>query len=186
LIWFELGRAQSGLKKYDDALTTFKKALDLANAAKKPDTDLISEAEAGLGEVYARTGKTDDASAQFDLAAKSNPTKAETYLTNEAAIFYNMGSADAQGVAADKAIAADPKNALPYYLKGQALISIAGAAGKLTMDPKTNLLTLPPGCAEAYNKYLELAPTGPHAQEAKDILAQAGTKIETKVSNKKK
>jgi hypothetical protein len=37
----------------------------------------------------------------------------------------------------------------------------------------------PPGTAEAFQKYLELAPTGPHAEEAKAMLASVGATVET-------
>jgi hypothetical protein len=36
---------------------------------------------------------------------------------------------------------------------------------------------LPDDCAAAYQKYLELAPTGQFAKDAADILAQAGQKV---------
>jgi tetratricopeptide (TPR) repeat protein len=179
LLWFELGNAQMGLKKWDDATTSFKKAIELSTAAKKPNADLIGGAQAALGEVYARSNKADDAAASYDLAAKTNPSKAAFYLSNETVVFQNSGNADAQVVAADKAIAADPKNPLPYYLKGQ------GLAGKITVDSKTGTYVLPPGCAEAYQKYLELAPTGPYAAESKAILDASQTKIENKYKAKK-
>ena len=35
----------------------------------------------------------------------------------------------------------------------------------------TNKITAPPECIAAYQKYLELAPNGPHAEEIKGILA---------------
>jgi hypothetical protein len=34
-------------------------------------------------------------------------------------------------------------------------------------------MILPPGCEEAYQKYLELAPTGRFAADVKGILAEA-------------
>jgi hypothetical protein len=37
----------------------------------------------------------------------------------------------------------------------------------------------PTGTAEAFNKYLELAPTGPYADPAKQMLDSMGAKIET-------
>ncbi len=37
LLWYELGLAQLGEKKYDDAQTNLKKAIDLAAASKKPN-----------------------------------------------------------------------------------------------------------------------------------------------------
>ena len=178
LLWYELGLAQVGLKKWDDATASLKKTVELASAAKKPNPELIGGAQAALGEVYARSNKADDAAAQYDLAAKTNPSKAATYLTNEAVVYFNVGNADAQSAAADKAIAADPKNPLPYYLKGQSL------AGKITVDAKTGAYVVPPGCAEAYKKYLELAPTGPYAAESKAILDETQTKVNSKFKAK--
>lgn len=179
LLWYELGAAQLGLKKWDDAAASFKKAADFGAAAKKPSPELIGGAQAGIGEADARNNKPEDAAAQYDLAAKSNPAKAGFYYSNEAVVFQNVNNNDAQNAAADKAIAADPKNPLPYYLKGQALIS------KATVDAKTNMIVLPPGCAAAYEKYLDLAPDGPYANDVKGILAQSNEKIENKYKAKK-
>ena len=39
------------------------------------------------------------------------------------------------------------------------------------------MIVLPPGCAEAYQKYIELAPDGPYAGDVKAILQSAGQKI---------
>jgi tetratricopeptide (TPR) repeat protein len=179
LLWYELGNAQLGLKKYDDAANSYKKAIDLSSASKKPSVELIAGAHAAIGEADARNNKATDAATEYDLAAKSNPTKANFYLSNEAVVYQNVGNADGQAAAADKAITADPKNPLPYYLKGQAL------AGKITVDSKTGSYVLPPGCAEAYQKYLELAPTGPYAAESKAILDASQTKVENKYKAKK-
>jgi hypothetical protein len=44
----------------------------------------------------------------------------------------------------------------------------------------------PPGTAEAFNKYLELQPNGPHADEAKAMLASIGAPVETTFGTKKK
>lgn len=171
IIWARLGQAQLGLKKYDDATTSFKKALEIESASKKPSTEVQGLAQSGLGEAFARQGKVQEANDAFDAAVKLNPAQAPFYLKNQAVIFFQQGNAQAQVAAADKAIAADPNNALLYYLKGQGLV------GNATIDPKTQKIVLPPGCAEAYQKYLELAPTGPYAADAKGILDQAGQKI---------
>ena len=179
LLWYELGNAELGLKKWDEATAAYKKAIDLSSASKKPSPELIAGAHAGLGEVYARSNKAEDAASEYDLAVKTNPAKAAFYLSNETVVFQNVGNADAQVAAADKAIAADPKNPLPYYLKGQ------GLAGKITVDPKTGAYILPPGCADAYKKYLELAPTGQFAAESKAILDASQTKVENKFKAKK-
>jgi tetratricopeptide (TPR) repeat protein len=180
LLWYELGLAQMGLKKYDDAATSLKKTIELASASKKPSSELIGGAHSALGETYGRNNKPQDAGPEYDEAAKANPTKAGTYYTNEAVVFSNTGNADAQTAAADKAISINPSDPLPYYLKGQGLI------GKATMDPKTNKIILPPGCAEAYQKYLNLAPTRQFATDVKAILAQSNQTVESKYTAPKK
>jgi hypothetical protein len=58
-----------------------------------------------------------------------------------------------------------------YYIKGQALVQ------KATVDPQTNKITAPPECIAAYQKYLQLAPTGPHAEEVKGILQGIGATV---------
>jgi tetratricopeptide (TPR) repeat protein len=173
ILWAQLGQAQVGLKKYDEATTTYKKVLDLEANSKKPNPQVQGLANSGLGEIYARTGKIPEANAAYDAAAKVNPTQAGFYLKNEAVIFFQTNNGDAQVAAADEAIAADPNQPILYYLKGQGLIQ------KATLDPKTQRIVAPPGCLEAYQKYLQLAPDGPYAAEVKGILAGFDQKIDT-------
>jgi tetratricopeptide (TPR) repeat protein len=173
VLWAQLGQAQLGLKKYDEATTTYKKVLELESTAKKPNPAVQGLANSGLGEIYARTGKIPEANAAYDAAAKVNPTQAGFYLKNEAVIFFQVNNGDAQVAAADEAIKVDPNQPLLYYLKGQGLIQ------KATFDAKSGRIILPPGCSEAYQKYLELAPTGPYAVEVKGILDQAGQKVDS-------
>lgn len=184
ILWAQLGLAQVGLKKYDDAITTYKKVLDLESTSKKPNPQVQGLAESGLGEIYARQGKVQDANAAYDAAAKANPTQAAFYLKNEAVIFFQMNNGDAQVAVANEAIAADPNQPLLYYLKGQGLIQ------KATLDPKTQKIVAPPGCLEAYQKYLQLAPDGPYAAEVKGIIAGFNQKLDNSYKaptpNKKK
>jgi tetratricopeptide (TPR) repeat protein len=180
VLWAYLGQGDLGLKKYEDAETAFKKALELDAASKKPRPEIQGLAQSGLGEIYARTGKVADAAAAYDAAVKIDPTKAGFYYKNEAVIYSQVGNSDGQVAAADKAIAANPNDALPYYLKGQALVT------KATVDPKTQRIVLPEGCGEAYQKYLELDPTGPYSADVKGILDSAGQKINSSYKATKK
>ncbi len=173
VLWAQLGQAQLGLKKYDDAEVSYKKVLALETAAKKPNIEAQGAAYSGLGEIYARTGKVPEANAAFDSAAKINPAQAGLYLRNEAVIFFQEHNSDAQAAAADEAIKADPTSAIDYYLKGNGLVA------NTTADPKTQQLIAPPGCIEAYQKYLELDPDGPYATEVRGILAGFGQKVES-------
>jgi len=171
LLWVNLGFGQAGLKKYDDAITSYKKAIELETAAAKPRPQVIGIADAGLGEVYARTGKVPEANAAYDASAKADPADAALNLRNEAIIFFQEGNSAAQVAAADEAIKIDPTQAILYYLKGQGLV------GDATVDPTTHRIVLPPDCVAAYEKYLELAPNGQFAQEVAGILQQAGEKV---------
>jgi len=159
--------------KYAAAVASYQKAISLNAAAAKPSVELAAAADNQLGQAYSKLGKMTDASAAYDAAAKADPTKAATYYYNEAATLFNAGAMDDAAAAADKTIAADPTRVEAYYIKGQALIQ------KATVDPKTNVITAPPDCIAAYQKYLELAPTGPHADEIKGILQGIGVKVQT-------
>ncbi len=137
-----------------------------AGDSRTPEIQGVSWAS--LGEVYAHQGKVADAQAAFDSAAKAMPTQAATYRHNEAVVFFAAGQPEAQLAAAEQAIALDPARSVNYYFKAQALVS------KASMDPKTNRMILPPGCAEAYQKYLLLEPNGQFSADAKGVLAAAG------------
>jgi tetratricopeptide (TPR) repeat protein len=133
---------------------------------RTPDVQGVSWA--GLGEVYAHENKFAEASAAFDSAAKIYPANAALYRHNETVAFFQAGNSEGQLAAANQAIGLDPTRAANYYFKAQALVS------KATLDPQTQKMILPPGCAEAYQKYLELEPNGPYSADAKGILAGAG------------
>jgi tetratricopeptide (TPR) repeat protein len=127
--------------------------------------DVIGTSYASLGEIYIHDKKIPEAREAFDNAVKAYPQAAATYLHNETIFFFKSGNSEEQSAAADQAIALDPKRADMYYFKAQALVA------KATLDPKTQKMILPPGCAEAYQKYLKLDPTGPYSADAKGVLA---------------
>ncbi len=166
LLWVELGEAQLGMKQYGDAETSLQKGIQLETASKKPNPEVQAAAGNALGEAYGSDNKIPDSQAAYEAAAKANPTGAAMYYTNEAIVMDRENQLDGTVAAADKAIAADPTKPIPYYLKGKALIN------KATIDPKTQKIIAPEGCAEAYQKYLDLAPTGPFAADAKSVLAE--------------
>jgi tetratricopeptide (TPR) repeat protein len=126
-----------------------------------------------MGEIYAKTGKVAEANAAYDASAKADPTRAAMQYKNEAVLFMQSGNSAAQVAAANQAIQVDPSQPIPYYIKGQGLVANA------TIDPKTKTIVLPQDCVDAYQKYLELAPSGPYAIEVAGILSQAGQKVST-------
>ena len=171
ILWLELGNAQLGAKKYDEAATAFQKAIDTNTASKKPNPSIAGGAYNNLGQALAKENKPKEANDAYEKAAQAEPAKAGMYFFNEAATLYNANSHPEAALAADKAIAADPARADAYYIKGQSLIE------KSTVDPKSQKIIPPPGTLEAYDKYLELAPTGPHAAEIKQIVAAFDDKV---------
>jgi tetratricopeptide (TPR) repeat protein len=163
LLWAYLGDAQRGAKKYTDAIESYQKAI-----AIKPDSGTYLN---GLADAYAKSGQTDKAVQQYAAAAQADPQNAGTYFYNEGAVFTNTGKVDEAVAAFDKAIQLDPKRADAYYWKGVDLI------GKATM--KDNKMVAPAGTEDAFNKYLELAPTGKYADAAKQMLASIGSNVDT-------
>ena len=199
----ELGLAQLGEKKYPEAETTFKMVLGtdpesqklnhsddfyqngpgpegeathatrntnggkvVATQNRTPEIKGVSLMS--LGEIYVHTHRIKEAHQAFDEAVKANPTQATLYLRNEATFFFQIGDSDSQLAASEQAIPLDPTRAILYYFKAQALTS------KATVDPKTQKMVLPPGCAEAYQKYLQLDPNGQFAPDSKAVLIAAG------------
>ena len=158
---------------YENAATALNKASDLMAAAPKPNPEQQATVYNQLGNIYADSGKPTDASAAYDKAVALEPKSAGTYYYNEAAVMFNAHQDDAALAAADKAIAADPSQPMPYYIKGQELLA------KATVDAK-GVIVAPPGCVDAYQKYLELAPDGPQAPAVKEVLTSLGQKIQTK------
>ncbi len=180
-VWVYLGRAQVGLKNYLDAETSFKKAVDLTSQAEitgpqaanpRPqaaniDPQLRGAANAGLGEVYARTRMVDEANASVAAAIKADPAHAAAYLRNLAVIYFQAGNISAQIDAADEAIKANPQDAVLYFIKAQ------GLAVNAPFDPDTNKFKLSPECVAAFREYLVLAPTGEYAPQVTAALQNA-------------
>lgn len=194
LIWFKLGEAyrMSATKQTDPAekqkrleaaVTDYQKAIELRGnsetAKKEADNNVkIAAYYNNLAEAYSKANKVDDAVAAYSKAAELDPTHAAQYMFNTGAVLTNAGKVDAAIVAFDKVIAADPNKAAAYYWKGVNMI------GKATL--KGDKMVAPEGTAEAFQKYLEIEPTGTFAQPAKDMLASIGASIETTYGTKKK
>ena len=205
LLWFKLGDAYrmsatkqtdpaEKQKRYDSAVEDYKKAIQIKGdqsaagtpgqaapagqgAPANPSTQQLAAYYNNLAEVYAKSGKVDDAVKSYTQAAQINPAGAAQYEFNVGAVLTNAGKVDDAIVAFDKVIAADPTKADAYYWKGVNMI------GKATL--KGDKMVAPDGTADAFNKYLELAPTGTYAEPAKQMLASIGATVETQFGKKK-
>jgi tetratricopeptide (TPR) repeat protein len=175
IVYGSLGDAYDLDKKYPEAEAAYTKALALAPATSKS----LANYHAGLALALLQQGKIDASIAECDKTAPLDPKQASLCYFNEGAILTNQGKTDDANQAFDKAIAADPTRADAYYQKGVNLLS------KATLD-KDNKMVPVPGTADAFNKYLELAPEGQYAQAAKDLLASIGASVQTTFGSQKK
>ena len=197
LIWFKLAEAyrNSALKQTDadekkkrleEAVADDQKAVDIKKAAydaattKKPDdAKTLAAYYNNLGDAEGRVGKVDDAVKAYDAAAALNPEGAAGYYFNQGAVYVNANRTDEAIAAFDKAIAADPNRADAYYQKGVSLL------GKAKTDPSGKVIPAP-GTADAFNKYLQLAPTGPYAEQAKTMLQYIGSTVDVNYGKRTK
>ena len=167
----ELARTKTGA----DFDTTMQSALDCYTKALalKPE-------DAGLHNNYAltlaRDKKFDQAQAELQKAAELDPQNAGKYYYNLGALLVNAGQNEPASAAFKKAIDLQPTYADAYYQYGVTLVAKAqvGADGKVSPVP---------GTVEAFQKYLELQPTGTYAQQAKDMLTTLGSSVDTSYKN---
>jgi tetratricopeptide (TPR) repeat protein len=160
--YFEaLGAAQFNQGHYADSLESYQRAIDLAGKNASPAA--IAQMYTTIGNANLKLKKNDAAIAAYNKAAALSPNPAVAYF-NLCATMFNMGQPAAKTVpACDKAIAADPKKADAYFVKGSSLY------GEGALD-KSNKFVPPPGALEALKQYLVLAPDGPHGQDVKAML----------------
>jgi tetratricopeptide (TPR) repeat protein len=172
--------------KYTEAIGTFQKAIDLANASTdaKAKTFLGNYYE-GLAKAHEGSGDVDKSAAGYDAAAQAwlatgtpeAKKQAASDYFNKGAVYTNSNRSDDALKAFDQALAQDPDKAEAYYWKGIALMGKG--------ETKGNKFVAPEGTAEAFNKYLELRPDGPMAQPAKDMLAAIGSEVQTSFKARK-
>jgi tetratricopeptide (TPR) repeat protein len=199
VIWALLGDAYSGsalkqtdpaekTKRLEQGIADYQKAIDIKKqsmaAGAKPDANVqLAGMYNNMARAQAEDGKVDDAVANYNQAAQLNPPSAGSYYFNLGATLTNANKSNDTKMrqaaidAFDKAIAADPNRADAYYYKGTNLVGGATLQGDKMIAPE--------GTAEAFNKYLELQPTGPHAEDAKAILASMGAPVENSYGKKK-
>jgi tetratricopeptide (TPR) repeat protein len=193
LLWFKLGDyyrlsapkqtdTAEKQKRYASAIESYQKAIDIKKSAtNEKDPSAAAKSLAAyynnLAEAYAKANKVEDAVKTYQLAAQTDPTNAGQYYFNTGAVLTNAGKVDDALVAFDKVIAADPNRADAFYWKGVNMI------GKATLQG--DKMVAPPGTAEAFQKYLELQPTGTYADAAKQMLTSIGSSVETTYGKKK-
>lgn len=149
--------------QYQDAAALYARAIA---AAESGQPEAATKAQIGKmlvseGNCYLKLHRTADALAAFEKAAPLSANPGTAYF-NLCATYYNTGSTEGALAACDKAIQFNPNKADAYFVKGSLLFGQAQIVnGKYIV---------PPGTVEALNRYLALAPTGPHAGDVKQML----------------
>ena len=176
LSWANLGAAQEGLSQWGDAAASFQHAIDL-----KPSAPYYTAEATDL----AKSGKYDEGSAACDKAIALDPSVGLMCWKNLGIVLSNGGKMKEAIVPLQKATRADPKDDQAWFLLGNALAA--------TIDTKQQgekmIYIIQPGTLEAYQKCIDVRPTGPYAPQAKaaiEGLQQLDQGVDTTVGKRAK
>jgi tetratricopeptide (TPR) repeat protein len=177
-VWANLARAygeRADTKKQPDKVADRQADLDQAIAAYGKALEIKPD-DAGLhlnlALALANEKKLPETKAELEKAAQLDPSQAGKAYYNLGAILINSGQTDPAVDAFKKAIELDPNYADAYYQYGIVLM----AKMQVASDGK---ITYAPGTKEAFQKYLELKPTGANAETATAFLKQMGETLQT-------
>ncbi|MBI3933510.1 MAG: carboxypeptidase regulatory-like domain-containing protein [Acidobacteria bacterium] len=176
VIFAQLGEAYSGKagatrdaaqKKefYTKSTDAYKKAMEL----KADDASYHNNYALAL----VNLGQVEEAQGELMKAAQMDAANAGQYYFNLGAVLQNTNHMKEASDAFRKATEAKPDLAEAYYRLGTTLSNQASMAG--------DKVVWMPGTKEAMEKYLELAPTGPYAGEAKALLDAMAATVPTSV-----
>ena len=184
IVWSNLGQAYEFAGRYDEAVAAFQKAAELQPQASYYDHLSMNLANAAAAQPTLDKAKLADASAACDKAAAADPTTAARCWKNIGIILSNKNHQPDAVAPLQKATQLDPKDAQAWFLLGGAL------SAQITPKQEGDKMTyvIPPGTTEAYQKCIELAPSGPYAEQAKqmlDGLAAMGAGDATSLSTRK-
>jgi len=187
LVWANLGQAYEYAGRFEEAAGAFQKAVELSPQApyyEHLSTNLASAAAAQT-DSKAIEAKVAEAGAGCDKVASIDPTGTARCWKNVGIILSNKGRLKEAIAPLQKAAQADPKDAQTWFLLGSAY----SAAIDTKQQGEKMIYIIPSGTAEAYQKSIDAAPTGPYAAQAKAMLeglaAMSGGE-ETSIGKKKK
>ena len=164
-----LGNAQLYSGAADAALATYDQALAAAQQEKAAEGQPATEWKDGLAQIYIGKGnallkrkRTTEATEAYNQSAGLASNSGLAYF-NVCAVLYNIGNTHDSAVACHKCVQADPTRANAWFILGSDLFADlpVTAQGKVQASAETR---------EALEKYLALAPDGPHAADAKAML----------------
>jgi tetratricopeptide (TPR) repeat protein len=164
-----LGNAQLYSGASEDALGTYERALTQAQAEKPPEgqpladwKDLQAKILIGRGNAMLKLHRNEDALESYQRGADLSSKPGQAYF-NICATLYNIGDVQRAIPACRKAADVEPTRANTWFVLGSLLFvdAKADAQGKFILSSE---------CRHALEKYLELAPDGPHAKDTKEML----------------
>ncbi|MGB9406038.1 MAG: hypothetical protein WCA89_00780 [Terracidiphilus sp.] len=164
-----LGNAQLYSGSADAALATYGQALATAQMEKPAKGQPMNEWKDGLSQIYIGKGnallrlkRNDEAIEAYNQSAVFATNQGLAYF-NICAVLFNIGNTHDSAAACRKCVQADPTRANAWFVLGSDLFADlpVTAQGKVQASPETR---------EAFEKYLALAPDGPHAADVKAML----------------
>ena len=180
VVWGNMAESLAGLVRTktgaerdavsEEAISAYHQAMTL-----EPDPAYANN----LGLLLIRLNRFDEGVAQLEKAAEMSPENAGTYYFNLGATMVNTGNTQGAIDAFRKATEAKPDFANAYYQLATALV------GTATMKEDGSVIPAP-GTVEAYQKYLDLEPSGPYAASAKAMVQTLSSTLETSFEQPKK
>ncbi|MEE9235779.1 MAG: tetratricopeptide repeat protein [Candidatus Acidoferrales bacterium] len=124
-----------------------------------------------LGTLLVEGGQMEEGLAHFDRAAQLDPGRASTYRFNRGAALLNAGRPAQALPALQEAVRRDPTLAVAHYFLGLALLR---TSPRVTTEAEQERVEPRRGTLEAFRRYLQLAPDGEYAQQARNHLERFG------------
>ncbi len=165
-----LGAAYAAAGRLPEAAASYRRALELEPREAAHHNN--------LGLVLVRSGQLDDGLHYIERAAQLDPERAATYEFNVGAALLNAGRPQDALPPLRRAVREDPTFAVGHYFLGLALLRTSPRRAQNQIDPRV-------GTAEAFQRYLQLAPDGPYAAEARAHLQQLGAATDAPASTPK-
>jgi len=177
MVLANLAQAYELSGRYDEAAANYEKAIAL-----KPNQVAYYQ---GLGTSLARAGKVAEAGAACEKVVATDKATGVACWRNVGIVLYNSNRLKEAVEPFRRATQLEPNHAETWYFLGASLL----AAMDYKQEGDKLTAAVQPGTVEAYQKYLELAPNGRFAGDAKaslSALESLGAGIETRVKTKKK